>query len=161
MSRTFDLNVTNVPFLLYFSFDPGYVKKTYISKDPTSTASSTYEVFNAQTGKYESYTEHGSKNNVLSTTRIDPDAWFTIDVVRIYDDPAEYQAALAEAGGKEKLAAQKRLYEDNGIVVMQDGYSHGFSSEVEKELKLLRTGHYRLLVSGNSIDTNILILSPE
>ncbi len=160
-SRTFDLDVTNVPFLLYFSFDPGYVKKTYVSKDPTSTASSTYEVFNTQTGKYESYTEQGSKNNVLSTTRIDPDAWFTIDVVRIYDDPVEYQAALAAEGGKEKLASQKRLYEDNGIVVMQDGYAHGFSSEVEKELKLLRTGHYRLLVSGNSIDTNILILSPE
>ncbi len=160
-SRTFDLNVTSVPFLLYFSFDPGYVKKTYVSKDSTTTSSSTYEVFNTQTGKYERYTEHGSTDRVLSTTRIDPDAWFTIDVVRIYDDPVEYQAALAAEGGKEKLASQKRLYEDNGIVVMQDGYAHGFSSEVEKELKLLRTGHYRLLVSGNSIDTNILILSPE
>ena len=101
-SRTFDLDVTSVPFLLYFSFDPWYVKKTYVSKDSTTTSSSTYEVFNTQTGKYQSYTEHGSKDRVLSTTRIDPDAWFTIDVVRIYDDPAEYQAALEAKGRKRK-----------------------------------------------------------
>lgn len=159
--RTFDLEVTNVPYLLYFSFDPGYIEKTYVSKDSTSTASSTYEVFNTQTGKYESYTEQGSKDNVLSTTRLDPEAWFRIDVIRIYEDPAEYQAALAAEGGKEKLASVGRLYEDNGIVVMQDGYARGFSNEIEKELKILRTGHYRLQVSGNSIDTNIRIMSPE
>lgn len=159
-SRMFNLHVDQVPFMVYFSFNPGMVKKSYLSKDATSSQTTQYEVWNPTTGKYESRSEVGSRYTVKTTDVIDPNAWFRIEIIRIYDDPDAYAAAVSAAGGKEKLASSHLLYEDNGIVVRQDGYSRGFSSEVEKELKLLSTGHYILKVTGNQIVANIQMLSP-
>ncbi len=158
--RMFDLDVVEVPFVLYFSFNPGMVKKTYVEKDSTSSNSVSYNVWNPTTGKYESRSQSESKYVVKSTDVIDPNAWFTIDVIRVYDDPAEYSAAVSAAGGKEKLTGKKLLYGDNGIIVKQDGYARGYSSEIEKELKLLSSGHYIIKVTGNQIVANIQMLSP-
>lgn len=159
-TRMFDLTVTNVPYILSFSFDPGYVHREYVAKDYTAGASLSYEVFNAATGKYETISETMPKYEVAAVNRINPDAWFTIDLIRIYKDPTEYQAAVAAAGGETSLGLQNRLYEDNGILVLQEGFANKYSSEVEKEIQIRERGYYRLIVNGNAIDTTILILSP-
>jgi len=159
-SRMFEVNIEQVPFIVYFSFNPGTVKKSYVAKDSTSSNSVRYEVWNPSTGKYETRSQVESKYVVKSTDVIDPNAWFRVDVVRIYDDSDSYDAAVSAAGGKEKLAEKKLLYEDNGIIVKQDGYARGYSSEVEKELKLLSSGRYLVKVTGNQIVVNIQMLSP-
>ncbi|MDV0442671.1 hypothetical protein [Methanorbis rubei] len=158
--RTFDLDVVEVPFVLYFSFNPGKVKKTYVTKDATSSNSVSYNFWNPLTGKYESKSQTESRYSVKSTDVIDPNAWFRIDVIRVYDDPKQYADAVQLGGGKEKLAEKKLLYGDNGIIVKQDGYARGYSSEVEKELKLFSSGHYFIKVTGNQIVANIQMLSP-
>lgn len=70
----FNLHVDQVPFMLYFSFNPGTVKKAYLSKDATSSQTSRCETWNPTTGKYESRSEVGSKCTVKSTDVIDPNA---------------------------------------------------------------------------------------
>lgn len=159
-SRMFEVNVDQVPFVVYFSFNPGTVKKSYVAKESTSSNTVRYEVWNPSTGKYETRSQVESKYVVKSTDVIDPNAWFKVDIVRIYADSDAYAAAVSAAGGKEKLAEKKLLYGDNGIIVKQDGYAHGYSSEVEKELKLFSAGTYLVKVTGNQIVVNIQMLSP-
>jgi hypothetical protein len=159
-TRIFDVNVTGVPFIFYFSFDPGYITKYYLVTDGRSTGSY-YQGDLDGDGNPDEYQDHSQNTALHTTTRLNPNSEFTIQIVRIYDDPAEYQAAVAAAGGKERLSREKLLYEDNGIIVRQDGFGHGHSSEVEKELKVYQPGHYRLVVYGNSITTQIMLLSPE
>ncbi|MDV0442445.1 hypothetical protein [Methanorbis furvi] len=158
--RMFELDVVEVPFVLYFSFNPGKVKKMYLTKDATSANTVSYSSWNPATGKYGSWSETESRYSVKSTDVIDPNAWFRIDVIRVYDDPKQYADAVQLGGGKEKLAEKKLLYGDNGIIVKQDGYARGYSSEVEKELKLFSSGHYIIKVTGNQIVANIQMLSP-
>ncbi len=155
-SRMFEVNVDQVPFVVYFSFNPGKVKKSYVAKDSTSSSTVRYEAWNPSTGKYETRSQVESRYVVKSTDIIDPNAWFKVDIVRVYADSDAYAAA----GGKEKLAEKKLLYGDNGIIVKQDGYAHGYSSEVEKELKLFSAGTYLVKVTGNQIVVNIQMLSP-
>lgn len=159
-SRMFEVDVVQVPFLVYFSFNPGTVKKSYVSKDSTSLNTVRYEVWNPKTGKYESRSETQSKYVVRSTDVIDPNAWFRVDIIRIYEDSDAYAAAVAAGGGREKLAGKNLLYGEDGIVVQQDGYARGYSSEVEKELKVLSPGQYLVKVTGNQIVANIQMLSP-
>ncbi|MCZ9311999.1 MAG: hypothetical protein O0V67_01355 [Methanocorpusculum sp.] len=159
-SRMFEVNIDHVPFIVYFSFNPGTVKKSYVAKDSTSSNTVRYEVWNPSTGKYETRSQVESRYVVKSTDVIDPNAWFKVDIIRIYDDADAYDTAVSAAGGKEKLAEKKLLYEDNGIIVKQDGYARGYSSEVEKELKLLSPGKYLVKVTGNQIVVNIQMLSP-
>lgn len=159
--RTFDIDVTNVPFIFFFSFDPGYTTKRFIQESSTSTRTPQIEYINPNDGEWVRVSLHPEKTTTeKSTTIIKPEAEFTIEIARIYDDPAEYLKAVTEAGGKERLAANKRLYGDNGIIVARDGYAHGYSSEVEKEIKIYSTGHYYLIVHGHAIDTQIMMFSP-
>lgn len=151
-SRMFDVNVGQAPFIVYFSFNPGMVKKSYVSKVPTSSSTVRYETW--------LFSPVESRYVVKSTNVIDPNAWFKVDIIRVYDDSESYNAAVSAAGGKEKLAEKKLLYGDNGIIIMQDGYARGYSSEVEKELKLFSPGHYLVKVTGNQIVANIQMLSP-
>lgn len=159
-TRLFDLDIKGVPFIFYFSFDPGYITKQYLIKDGTS--SNSYYYWNEEKGEYVSQRGSDTANvRERTTTVINPNSKFTIDIVRIYDDPEEYKAAIAANGGVDRLTREKLLYEDNGIIVKKEGYAHGYSSEVEKEIKLFQPGHYRLVVYGNSITTQIMMLSPE
>ena len=159
-SRMFEVDIVQVPFLVYFSFNPGTVKKSYVSKDSTSSNTVRYEDWNPATGKYETWSRTESKYVVRSTDVIDPNAWFRVDIIRIYEDSDAYAAAVAAGGGREKLAEKKLLYGDTGIIVRQDGYARGYSSEVEKELKVLSPGQYLVKVTGNQIVANIQMLSP-